>query len=403
MLVFPTSCLKFEEAPAIVWQASKTQASSAPTQFVFILKLGNACDSLYQFRLVQHNEANSAVRHCQEVFQDQILTPLSKLNPIGKAPAYVLPTPQQAPARQPIGPLGNQLPRNVPRQIQRRGVMDFVAGSLVTNLVETVLDRWWPNPAISTLEEKEKLLDAKLELLNNRTTFSALAQKALLEGQTILRELVQNNVAAIQTMSSAYPQLAIVASDLVARSHLVGSYIEQLAISFKMANLDLPLLYLLLKQEVILDINPNTIVANSLLFSSPSSGLLRIEFVARRKAQDIAISRVNAFHVWVDLLSDRPRLMEYVGPKYVIRNSKNNCVKGIQDPQDDTISVKCEVPNFEDQRLSRWRELAQHDKVEDHATHTQVIEAWPSIYVSCPSERITIGSENGQCPPFHFR
>lgn len=284
------------------------------------------------------------------------------------------------------------------RHLIKRGLTDFIAGSVVSNVVETLLDRFWPNPTISNLQEKELLMDQKLEALNARRNFTRLQLKASTEGQEVLVNLVRNNIAAVDAITTVYPQLAIVAADLVAQHHLLGSYLDQLKVSFRMRRPNLQLLYILFGLEVILEVNPESFREDSIRLIAPGTNLLQVEFVARRRNNEAQIFQVHTFRVWANMLTPRPTVLDYSGPRLVLRNAANNCIKAITNLQGNYVTARCQEANYEDQQLSNWRETPETDKI----FATEVIEAWPLIMVNCHPDVITIGQETEQCPPFAF-
>lgn len=267
---------------------------------------------------------------------------------------------------------------------------------MVTNLVDTVLDRWWPNPEISTIEEKETLMDQKLAALALASNFTALQVKALAEGQAIITQLVQNNVVAIKSITTSFPQLGMVTADLVARSHLTGAYLDQLDVACLMKRPNVQLLYLLFKQDVILLIDQDSITPESIRLSSPRTNMLQVEFVGRRRDPTTTVVKVNAMHLWVDLMEPHAKLLEYIGPKFLVHNKTAGCIRGVQPPTSMVVTVRCSDRNYTDNRLSSWKPATET------RFHTEVVEAYPFICVNCPSENVTIGQQEIECPPYPF-
>ena len=158
-------------------------------------------------------------------------------------------------------------------------------------------------------------------------------------------------------------------------------------------------LTLLLNFEALLDIDPSSIPQESMKPSSPQEGVLKIEFVARRRAPDQSIIQVNAFKFFGGFLSGKTELYEYIGPKFVSHNSKIRCTKSILDPQDAYVTAECQESNFQDPRLGHLR--ATHE-FNGSSLEVQTIEARPHVLVYCYRQNITIAKAIAPCPTFPF-
>lgn len=95
--------------------------------------------------------------------------------------------------------------------------------------------------------------------------------------------------------------------------------------------------------------------------------------------------------------------MQYVGPRYLVQNATNGCVRGIQPPTSNVVTARCADNHYRDVRLSDWKVIAETGDIRSIKMHTQVIEAYPFIYVNCPSESIAVGNQKEvKCPPYPF-
>lgn len=255
---------------------------------------------------------------------------------------------------------------------QRRSVMDFVAGSFVTNVISTVLDRIWPNQATQDLQERENITEKRIIELNARTTFQDLQHQAMEEHLQITTQLVKLNVLKIQHIMSTFPILNIVGSNVIARIHIMGSLIDRTSISFSMQRPDLISLYMLFKFEPLKQIDPNSIEPESVNFSSIGSNMFLTEFTARLKSTTAALYHVATFKYWDRLLTDKPVMKEYIGSNYVLHDAKYNCSLGLQERPQSYAHAECSMQNYIDKRLSKWRDIENIEEPE-----TQIIPAYP--------------------------
>lgn len=87
--------------------------------------------------------------------------------------------------------------------------------------------------------------------------------------------------------------------------------------------------------------------------SSPASNVLIIDIKGRMRSKNTFVYRADPFDYWSNL-TFTPTLMEYTGERYLIRKVSNNCVKAIKQPSTTFVSDRCEIENFEDNRLKPW-------------------------------------------------
>jgi len=392
--------------------APKIYVSPSPTTFQLHLKFGDPCLVLRQFRTNRGptDETELAVRQCLTVFKEQIANNLLRLgNSRYGGPINIVPSGKFQPApRAPMAkPETNQIIKliddNLALKRDKRGLVDFCLGCFFTNVIETVTDRIWPNPALSELKEHQDLLDHKLATITMRYNFTELQVKALAESQQLTAQLVEHNVEQIHALQFTYPSLAIVAANIVAKMHLTGSYLEKLRSSFRMRRPDIEILVLLFKFDTLLEVDPASIIEDSVSLAATGNNALVVEFAARRRATDTVVYQVNAFRYWGDLMEKTPKLYEYVGPKYVIRNKNCGCVRGISPPQNSYVTAQCLEKNFEDVRLASWKVVSQEEDPEAYPSQTEVIEVWPYVLINCFPGTIEIGNTTRTCPPYPFK
>ena len=79
---------------------------------------------------------------------------------------------------------------------------------------------------------------------------------------------------------------------------------------------------------------------------------------------------------------------------------QTNCVQGVAQPSNSFITGECSELNHYDRRLSNWRTLAKQEDIEEIGHQTEVIEAWPRVYVYCYPQTITLNNVTLPCPLF---
>ena len=181
-----------------------------------------------------------------------------------------------------------------PRQLAKRTIMDFCFGCFFSNVVNAVIDRIWPNPAFKELEEREHVLAHKINELNSRANLTSLQIRAISESSQLTAQLVQHNVEKVHAIQVTFPLLAVVTANMVARMHLLGSYLDKIRVSFRMRRPDIEILSLVYGYEELLDVDPDSIVQESVKLSSPRPNELVVEFVGRRRLTTTQVYQVAA-------------------------------------------------------------------------------------------------------------
>lgn len=125
-------------------------------------------------------------RTCSGVFVEQVTNHLSHIAEVqGAIPTVVTPGAAQTgpivqhPANQILARL------SVPPERPKRDVGFFIAGSFVSNIVSTVLDRIWPNPQVMQIQNEEHVLAGRLTQINSRTNFTDLKKTTLAESSAL--------------------------------------------------------------------------------------------------------------------------------------------------------------------------------------------------------------------------
>ena len=404
--------IEFQEAPLVSWLPTRTYVSPSPTSFKLVIQFAEPCQVLKQFRIGQGpmDETEQAVRLCQGYFFELVTGKLNQWATYQSTkPSILLPSPMQPNNNgfanvipQPVGK-GKGPEYTVGNPRIKRGILDFCVGCFVSNILQTVEDRIWPNPAVEELKDQLHAMEHKVTELNRQANFTELQIIALAESQKLTTQLVEQNIHQIHAMQFTYPALAVVSSNIIAKMHLVGSYIDKLRVSFRSRRPDIEIISLLYNFDDILEVDPNSVIEESVRMTSPNRNVLQLEFTARRRSPDTTVYQVNAFRYWGNLMERKAKLYEYVGPRYVIQNVRYQCVKGITQIQTGFITAQCTERNFEDRRLSNWKVVTEEAAPQNYPEQTEVIEVWPYVFVYCYPGNITLANKTVECPSYAFR
>lgn len=274
----------------------------------------------------------------------------------------------------------------------------MVIGAFASNVLATIVVRIWPNGHVNELERRAQLLDQQTQSLNFRLNFTAMEISALRDGQQILAKLVEINIQVLGAAKTQYPRLAVVASDIINRIHLLASLIEISAASMRAGHPDLVSLYQIFDYESLLELDASSLFPESCRISVTAVRMLAVELTGHRRAVDTAACRVVALNHYANLIEE-PVYMEYTGPNYVVYNSTANCAQAITASTAHNVEAFCELRDYLDGSLSSWRQLATNQT----ATKAQVEEMYPFHFIYCYQSTIRINNETLDCPPYAFQ
>lgn len=448
--------VRFEEAPPVLWQSTKTYVSPSVTRFKFALTFGDPCEFLRRFPWPPNAnpEINTAVNQCKAVYSEQITSRAQNLAHNAPMASIALSPVQQGPGhpKPPSQTNTNSVPRHnrrrrvadktntndtgeeedandneaigsedastngvvTPTKLvtqtsteappEKRELMSFLTGAFLSTIVDTVMERLWPDPAISELRERQHAIGSKLESLIKGINITQYQLQVLSESYDLQQRLAQHQIEQIQSFLFSIPRLSVITSSIIAKITLTGAYIERLRVAFRARRPDMLTMSLLFQSDIMLDIDPSSIIENSIAITSPYKDALTFEFTGRIRAPDTAVYRVTAFRFWAELLEDRAKLQEYQGPRYLIHNSSSNCIRGISEPRTSYVTAQCAETDFLDQRLGFWKTVEESDDpTQLKTTQTEVHEAWPYVLIYCYPSTITVDRAKMACPPYVFR
>lgn len=396
LLLRPCSNLEFKEAPVVSWIPVRATVSERLTELKLGIIFGDPCSVLSQFKAPVIREVDNAIQQCRNIFREQIESKLIQLK-VSQAqrPSVVIPA-QPAPSH-----VGNRILQHVVRPVDttmlhrvKRGLGDVFVGAFASNILERIIDHYWPNPEVRQLEDKAEDLRKHIASLNLRANFTSLELTALSESHSLLQLLVKHNVQKTDAIATVYPQLSIVASNIVSKINLVSALLDRVIASFRAQRPDLQSLYLVFGYMPLLQLDPGSIDPMSVDIRVTDGRMLIVELNGHRRSADTSVYQVLAFRHHTNLLTD-PAMREYYGPSYVLYNRTAHCAKGLTPPTGEIVTSLCAKENYVDRDLQKWR-------VSEHPPETQKAQAWPFVYVYCYPLNITIKNTTSECPPYVF-
>lgn len=191
----PTTPSDLPQANPIVWIESKVAVSSAPTNFMAILRFGSPCSKFMQLSSsVPQKHLQDAVTHCEVFFQQHIVGRLDKL----ASTTVRIPR-----------PLVNPLDSHPNNQIGKRQAL--LAGAALGYFVSNI---WNTEPTSSdteadNLEHLMKEADLKILQLNQRQDIMEHQTKAVREMLTLQGTIVSQRIDSIEHLMFAVPSLTV--------------------------------------------------------------------------------------------------------------------------------------------------------------------------------------------------
>lgn len=127
---------------------------------------------------------------------------------------------------------------------------------------------------------------------------------------------------------------------------------------------------------------------------------LEFIFAVREHSHDTHIYEMITFDYWTNLLT-RPTLFSYRGPRFIIYNRTNRCIKQIDQPSKRNIRGACRLKGST-ANLKRWVEIDSGDPfLKKHKPQIYTTRKYNFIY--CFPGSVHIDYIERRCPPSPFR
>lgn len=133
-----------------------------------------------------------------------------------------------------------------------------------------------------------------------------------------------------------------------------------------------------------------------------ADNVLRLRFIVRNRSKDTFVYKVSSFKYW-DNLTGVPSLMEYRGYNYLIYNETANCLRAIEEPEQNAVLEMCDEANYTDPRLNMWEKLVETRDVYRFNHTCQVKRTFEYNYIYCFPFNITTRMGTFRNPPHVYR
>ena len=321
-------------------------------------------DADYNFALKE------ALDHCNQVYSESILTPLHELR------------------------VSSTLNR------PKRFIQGFVTGMFFSNLIMTWKDKIFPGKAETELQERQRVVEERLEKMNNDMNMTEIAEKAMGASFQAMAEILKHDHNRLSSFINRFPILVFTTNYFVMHIIMKGTTLARMKYGTKQRRLDLPSMSDLTNSDWLSGLEEHSAIIRSM--GSPSPSVLRVEFQARERDPTTDVFRVDPFRYWANL-TEALVLMEYVGERFLIYNKSSNCIRAIDEPSQQYVTAMCDTPNGIDKRLALWQRVLQVEDPYDQPANTTLKESWPYTYVYCFRLNITTKAKTSRCPPYVFR
>lgn len=322
------------------------------------------------------NARAEALGYCNQIYQEYILTPIDSLN-------------------------RTKLKDLKEKGRTKRSFLETVTSALFySNIITTIVDKIWNSNSERELQERQHLVEEKVKSLNNEMNNTLLMEKAIGASLTSMAEVVKHTDKRLSIFVNTFPNLVFLTNYITMQIFKKSSLISHIMHGLRFRKIDLVSLSELLETDMY-----NNIVESSVKLvkvSSPSTGIMRIEFRGRIRDPDTEVIRVDGFRYWANL-TGLPTLMEYSGERFLVYNHSSECIRAIDEPSHEYVTVLCDHHHIEDKRLTIWNKVLQTTDPYTQPANTTIKESWPYVYIYCFRLKITINRQTARCPPYVFK
>lgn len=376
-LIATTYGMVFTKSQTVLWKPTSYIVDQGTAAYAIEIQFANPCDVL------KRTKGNTAVEQpvlrvleeCTAVFNRSILNRLDQVKP----------------PPQPKAPLMRQ----------KRFLLEFITGMYVSNLIHTWLDKIFPDTKYVDLSFHLQETTVKIKQLQEATNLTGLIAQAI--GNDL--SIVNQRLDRLENATNTFPYLSMVVGQILIKIEETQQQLSGLMFNMKHSRLNIETIRQLTDSDWPSDIDITSILPLTCI--SKRKGHLRIEFYAKRVAQDAAVFQADTFRIWVNLTTS-PTLIKYNGPELLLHNYSSTCTKGIEYPQGSSTRDICDIPNYDDPNLSMWNQIDKATGLDRLPNKTIVKETYDSSLknpfwaIYCFPMEITIDDLTDHCPSFPF-
>lgn len=294
------------------------------------------------------------------------------------------------------------LERNKGRKVQKRAVGIAVvlgAGLVFYAVTNLVVSLFGVKHVAQQAEEQVKFEAMQLRKFERQLTATKAIQEGIINATESLAIKLNMQEQAIERLTTLLPTVAWKSSQLyssIGRASVKLRAIKQMYIYNKLNTAAASELWNTTEFEML---KPEDTLMEEIYKGTNHSVIFK--FLAKKPASSVKIHKIVAFDRW-DNLTDTPQLLSYDGPKYILHNETNDCIRGIEtpDPKASWVLEECNDANSTDPKLEAWTMKAIHT---DKSILPKVIKTLTYNYISCYKHNITVPQGTFECPPFPFK
>lgn len=272
----------------------------------------------------------------------------------------------------------------------KRSLFSFFGALFITNIIDTIFD---------DSAEKEELRQAQLNQLNKKMNFTTEAVIELSKQHQFLQQKVNELYTTTIEGSRRNIRLSVALSFVAAKISEKSSALRDFR--FDLINsrtVNLKALSRLLDTDLF-----ETVASESIRFQRFARNLKGgyvLSFFAQTFNPALSIYEVKTHTHW-SRLTEKPVLLNYAGPSFVIYNSTNHCLIGINDLSRNSLATPCSQTNGRLGNLNIWTNGREGSPF-DQPSPTSYIEILPDVSIYCFGRKIYIEDTEMECPPYAF-
>lgn len=280
------------------------------------------------------------------------------------------------------------------RYRKKRFVFGFVCGIFISNFIRTITERIWPDPVNIDIYNHFGSINKNLILLRHENDIQSEILKAVTSAiQTLQRKT--------RLMEEEAPELTAAQIYFSRKMNDKIDLIKTVQRSFIHGKIDFTALRQLTNSSWPSDVDEETATPYS--YYREAKNVFTFEFTGHRKNTDMKVYRIEAFNYYKDIDSQSPKLATYDGPKHVVVNATNMCVRGVRVSKltkGITKDYSCQQQDYREPSLSRWR-YGEETVPKKTKTDIRMSEKGPVVY--CYGDSITVNGKTSRCPPWPFQ
>lgn len=380
-----SNAMLFKRIHPLVWMQLDTEVSEGVQNFGANIVFVSPCKYIMKLdidalprhlKLEANNPFQRAKEACERAFEIGIKEQISKMV------EYYSKTTQQE---------EEELGRHMQKR-QAMAIPAFAAGWYMNDLV-TKVEKWWSGdtgviPGSSMIAEHIRKME---ERVNTTTLLTQAITKRLNLQSKLMTKLIQE----VDQIAIVTPQLNTVLFHLLDEISNASEKLRILFIQIKRSKLDIIALTSLIKNDDFIQI-----VDAAPLRVAKDGDTLQLEFTGRIRSHSTKAYRVDHLRYYTNL-AQKPKLVTYTGPRFLVYNRTADCIMGIDPPHDRYINTSCAIKKYKDTRLSQWS--TDHELIVlPEKINSTLLRARREIYVYCIKNNITINEQTKPCPTYPF-